>query len=432
MKNLIKKFKKLDVTPVTGKKPETETEEKWMDTARVVEQRIGMRPTKVETNITSPQVLKPLVELAPKGEVPALLMKTVQDIDKDRIMGKRLALNVVQTKGLINPINSGPARELTEALPVTTSTVKRNKNAPRTVPGIEMEESRPFTQSELNDLRKEHAQNGATDAEYMLRLWEKGADTIMLTDAEMSRLKGCIENPGVYDALDHVLQVGRGDTHPLLDWITAAWRLAYPTLDLTQFETAGQWDSYDKVIRVLRKLGMIYCIYNAVSTPQAAPLLPSFRRIIVKGAPNNIKMTIAGPLSNCATIADAINYFKEFRELQQEKVVSLNVQGKIKARDRNVTQRRPFKAFRSFRPLRQFGNPRTLYKPQPPRGPWNRVFGTPRPTPLKRDERRPGGGPIRRNTPFLGSRPPYRTQGGGPRPYPRMSNIRPKAWKPKL
>lgn len=408
----MKKFKKLEISPVTGQKAEDETEKKWIKTAIKVKERIGMNPTDIETTLTQPELIEPLIDKAPKKEVAAIMMKTIQDLDKDRVMGKRLAYNLVQRKGLINPTST----EQIESLPVTTSTVKKNKNAPKATPGLEIEESRPFTQAELNDLRKEYAQNGSTDAEYMLRLWEKGADTVMLTSNEMSRLKGCIENPGVFDALEHVLHVGRNDTHPLLDWITAAWRLAYPHLDLTQFETAGQWDTYEKVIRILRKLGMLYFIYNAIPTPQAAPMIPSFRRIVIKGAPNNIRMTIAGPLANCLTVSDAITYFKEFRELQQEKVVSLNVG--VKHRKQWTQRIRPY-----LPKIRPFGNPRTLYTPYTrPWKPLARVVGrpsTPWGKPRKEmDTRRPGGGPIRnqiRRRPqmnqrrnFLGNPPPMR------------------------
>ena len=71
-------------------------------------------------------------------------------------------------------------------------------------------------------MRKDFAQNGATDAQYMVRLWEKGADTILLHSTEMNRIKGIIENPSVFEALQQTLETAAGDTHPLLDWITAA------------------------------------------------------------------------------------------------------------------------------------------------------------------------------------------------------------------
>lgn len=38
-----------------------------------------------------------------------------------------------------------------------------------------------------------------------------------------------------------ILDIDRGETLPLLDWVTAAWRQAFHTLDLTQFKAEGQW-----------------------------------------------------------------------------------------------------------------------------------------------------------------------------------------------
>jgi hypothetical protein len=44
----------------------------------------------------------------------------------------------------------------------------------------------------------------------------------------------------VFDALESILDSPEGDMHPLLDWITAAWRYAFPSLDLTQFEASAK------------------------------------------------------------------------------------------------------------------------------------------------------------------------------------------------
>lgn len=58
-------------------------------------------------------------------------------------------------------------------------------NRPQTRTEIEIRESRPFTPQELSDLRREYAQNGMKDATYMVRLWKKGADTVILHEMEM-------------------------------------------------------------------------------------------------------------------------------------------------------------------------------------------------------------------------------------------------------
>ena len=55
-----------------------------------------MKEIKLKIELTDPDTVTAVIEKAPKKEVSALLMKTVQDVDKDRIMGKKLALNMVR------------------------------------------------------------------------------------------------------------------------------------------------------------------------------------------------------------------------------------------------------------------------------------------------------------------------------------------------
>ena len=55
----------------------------------------------------------------------------------------------------------------------------------------------------------------------------KGADTIMLSELEMRKIKKRVENPAVYETLLQVQDTARGDVYCLLDWITVAWRCAF-------------------------------------------------------------------------------------------------------------------------------------------------------------------------------------------------------------
>lgn len=49
MNKLTQKLRKLKVTPVTGKEPETEVEQKWCDTAKITKDKIGyMKPTDIK------------------------------------------------------------------------------------------------------------------------------------------------------------------------------------------------------------------------------------------------------------------------------------------------------------------------------------------------------------------------------------------------
>ena len=81
-----------------------------------------------------------------------------------------------------------------------------------------VEELRPFTPGELSELRREYAQNGMKDATWIVKLWEKGADTVMLTEHEMRKIRNIVENPSIAEAIEHCLNISQDDTHqPLLD-----------------------------------------------------------------------------------------------------------------------------------------------------------------------------------------------------------------------
>ena len=42
-----------------------------------------MKPTNIKMELTDPQLLNPILDRAPKKEAPAILVKTIKDIDKE-------------------------------------------------------------------------------------------------------------------------------------------------------------------------------------------------------------------------------------------------------------------------------------------------------------------------------------------------------------
>jgi hypothetical protein len=79
------------------------------------------------------------------------------------------------------------------------------------------------------------------DISNTLKLWEKGADTIMLSDQDMCKIRNMKANPTMFYALEQMLDSTWGVAHPLLDWITAASRHLFHSLDLTQFKASAKW-----------------------------------------------------------------------------------------------------------------------------------------------------------------------------------------------
>lgn len=79
----------------------------------------------------------------------------------------------------------------------------------RRVPWV-TEKIRPYITQGISQLRREDTQKGTKAASYMIKLWEKGADTVTLSELDNDeKIKNIVENPAVYEALD----TAQGDVH---------------------------------------------------------------------------------------------------------------------------------------------------------------------------------------------------------------------------
>lgn len=81
--------------------------------------------------------------------------------------------------------------------------------------------------------------------------------------------------------------------------------------------------------------------------------------MIIKGAPPHLKMSIACPLQGCQTIAQAITFFEECRELDQDKAISFAIQKKPQkqnSKPRFFQNIRPLGDNRPKMNIRQQGN----------------------------------------------------------------------------
>jgi hypothetical protein len=66
----------------------------------------------------------------------------------------------------------------------------------------------------------------------------------------MSKIRNMVENPVMFNALEHILDSTQGDlsNHLLHDWINAAWRYAFSSLDITKFEASAKWNNSQEAI----------------------------------------------------------------------------------------------------------------------------------------------------------------------------------------
>lgn len=85
-------------------------------------------------------------------------------------------------------------------------------------------------------------------------------------------------------------------------------------------------------------------------------MIPEFKKLIIKGAPPQMRMSLSRPIQACLTIQHAIDFFKNFRELDSEKVVSFQARTKYKPKFQ-ITK--PKTAFRFFNNIKPFGRTAT-------------------------------------------------------------------------
>lgn len=102
---------------------------------------------------------------------------------------------------------SGEELVIGAAVPgITSQFLSTNKGSWQTDPTDTVLEVRAYNPQEINELRKNYAQSGMKEAAYIVKLWEKGADTLLLSDKEMCKIRNMVENPTVFETLEYILE----------------------------------------------------------------------------------------------------------------------------------------------------------------------------------------------------------------------------------
>lgn len=121
--------------------------------------------------MTAPPQVGPIIERTKQKEVPGILVKTIVDLVKDRLMAKRLAMYITKQWKDFNPfknaLESGPVL----SLPLTASRLQTpGRGSGDTGPMEVIMETRVYAPQEPNELRKDYAQKGMKDASYIVKL----------------------------------------------------------------------------------------------------------------------------------------------------------------------------------------------------------------------------------------------------------------------
>lgn len=151
-------------------------------------------------------------------------------------------------KGTVRCLNG-----TTISLPIIESKFEANKYLTYHTYVTTEVESRPFTRTELQQIR--FCTKRRKGCILQILLMGKGSwySNVNLRRNEGSK-KGILENSHLFEDLEQSLDIARGATHPLLAWIIALWRQAFPILDITQFKAEGQWKNIKEAIELSRNL----------------------------------------------------------------------------------------------------------------------------------------------------------------------------------
>lgn len=338
---VIKRFrKKCRIGELKLEQKELKSQSPWRGIERIVQAKMPefQKGTTVEVTLSNPQTVKPIMERADKKEIPGILCKIIDDIDDDRLRGKRLVKEALKN-GSNNPFLKDILDQLEapDKASMPVSVIKTSTPGRGRPDGLEQViETRDLTRPEMVQLRQDFSQKGQTDGDFLFTIHSKGGESIRLAGKEMQVVNIQIDNPSVADTLAKIIQEEPDRVRTLWDWIAIAWAEAIPHIDWGVFEGQVQWKNPSEGIKIVKKLAIFSKIYNQFQgSPLSAHLTAALRRIIIKGAPEQHRMMLATMLAGANTLWDVVEFLKQHRELQQEYKMSFQAAMSFQAKARD-------------------------------------------------------------------------------------------------
>ena len=150
-------------------------ERAWQDTIWIVKNNAKCKEVKIDMPLTALQQVQSIIERTSQKEGPSILRKSIVDLDKDRLMGEKLAMKWWKDP---NPFKTALESGPVPSLLVTTSRLPMLvRGSGHAGPMEVIMETRAYTPQESKELRKDYSQNDMKNASYIVKLWEKGTDT---------------------------------------------------------------------------------------------------------------------------------------------------------------------------------------------------------------------------------------------------------------
>ncbi|XP_071467816.1 uncharacterized protein [Marmota flaviventris] len=186
-KEVIKGFRqKCRIGELKLEQKELKSQSPWRGIERIVQAKMPefQKGTTVEVTLSNPQTVQPIMERADKKEIPGILCKIIDDIDDDRLRGKRLVKEALKN-GSNNPFLKDILDQLEapDKASMPVSVIKTSTPGRGRPDGLEQViETRDLTRPEMVQLRQDFSQKGQTDGDFLFTIHSKGGESIRLAD----------------------------------------------------------------------------------------------------------------------------------------------------------------------------------------------------------------------------------------------------------
>ena len=155
-------------------------------------------------------------------------------------------------------------------------------------------------------MRVDFQQMDMTNVDWPAMVWNKGANTVLLTGTEVGQVSGISEQDAVSTEFLEIAQ--RRQNHR----IARAWRAAYPTVDMTVHGDHMRGTDLKRVMNVTRKLAALSLTFDTtgINVPLQLPAVPGMKKVILRGALPALKMPHMQATAQARVAEDILSIFK--------------------------------------------------------------------------------------------------------------------------
>lgn len=156
---------------------------------------------------------------------------------------------------------------------------------------------RPYTPAELMDMVQQFWQKPKESvATWLLRLWDSGAERVMVKGLEISKLATMTVHPALRQRLYAGIQY-TNENHSVITWLMAACHVVWPNKSDIPLNT-GLWSSMEDLQNYIRELGVRQVIYeDSFESPDTVRFLAGMRDLILQQAPSHLYGTLVSILN---------------------------------------------------------------------------------------------------------------------------------------